>query len=204
MANPCIKEALLYEQLESEKVRCGTCERFCKIASGKLGFCKTRMNIDGKGCGEAVRKYCGADVELVWRNIKEAKRKGVHIEITTLIIPGVNDDEECVRSIASRIRKDTGENTPWHVTQYYPAYKSQEFGLYNGRTPVEILERAREIGKEEGLNYVYIGNVPGHPYENTYCPRCGALLIKRYSFDVVSYHITAENKCPECGQCIPI
>ena len=60
------------------------------------------------------------------------------------------------------------------------------------------------LGKEEGLNYVYIGNVPGHPYENTYCPRCGALLIKRYSFDVVSYHITAENKCPECGQCIPI
>lgn len=162
------------------------------------------MNVDLKGCEEAVRRYCGADVEKVWRNIKEAKEKSVHIEITTLIIPRVNDDEECLRSIASRIVKDVGENTPWHVTQYYPAYKSQELGLYEGRTPVETLERAWEIGKEEGLNYVYIGNVPGHPYENTYCPHCGALLIKRYGFDVVSYRVTTENKCPECGEAIRI
>jgi len=80
-----------------------------------------------------VRNYCGADVERVWRNITKAKREGVHVEITTLIIPGVNDDEECLRSIASRIRKDAGENTPWHVTQYYPAHKSLEVGLYNGQ-----------------------------------------------------------------------
>ncbi|MGB2841527.1 MAG: radical SAM protein [Halobacteriota archaeon] len=86
----------------------------------------------------------------------------------------------------------------------YPAYRSQELGLYEGRTPVETLERAWEIGKEEGLNYVYIGNVPGHPYENTYCPRCGARLIKRYGFDVVSYRVTKENECPECGKAIAI
>jgi pyruvate formate lyase activating enzyme len=163
------------------------------------------MNVDVKGCEEAVRKYCGADVEKVWRNIVDAKVRGVHVEITTLIIPRVNDGEECVRSIASRIRRNVGENTPWHVTQYYPAYKSpREVGLYEGRTPVRTLERAWEIGKEEGLNYVYLGNVPGHPYENTYCPRCGELLIKRYGFDVVQNRITPGNKCPECGAAIRI
>jgi len=162
------------------------------------------MNVDVKGCKEAVLNYCGVDVEKVWRNIKEAKGKGVHVEVTTLIIPGVNDDAECLRSIASRIRKDTGENTPWHVTQYYPAYKSLELGLYKGRTPVETLERAWEIGKEEGVNYVYLGNVPGHPFENTYCPKCSELIIKRYGFDVMSYHLTSENKCPKCGEAIAV
>lgn len=162
------------------------------------------MNVDVKGCKESVLKYCGADVERVWRNIKEANERGVHVEITTLIIPGVNDDPECLRSIASRIRRDTGENTPWHVTQYYPAYKSHELGLYRWRTPVERMERAWMMGKEEGLNYVYLGNVPGHPCENTYCPRCNELIIKRYGFGVVSYHLTSENKCPKCGAVIPM
>jgi pyruvate formate lyase activating enzyme len=162
------------------------------------------MNADVKGCKDVVRNYCGADVEKVWRNIKEAKRKGVHIEITTLVIPELNADEACLSSIASRIKKDVGKDTPWHVTQYYPAYKSLEVDLYNGRTPIEILERAREIGRAEGLNYVYLGNVPGHPYENTYCPHCGELLIKRFGFEVVSYHLTTENKCPACGAVIAV
>jgi pyruvate formate lyase activating enzyme len=162
------------------------------------------MNVDVKGDEEAVRKYCGADVDKVWRNIKEAKKMGIHLEVTTLVIPGVNADEECLRGIASRIRNEIGENTPWHITQYYPAYKSLQMGLYKGRTPVEMLERAWEIGKEEGLNYVYLGNVPGHPYENTYCPGCGELLIRRYGFDVVNYRITSGNKCPKCNKFIPI
>ena len=162
------------------------------------------MNVDVKGCKDVVRHYCSADVEKVWRNITEAKRKGVHIEITTLVIPEVNDDVDCLSSIASRIKKDVGEDTLWHVTQYYPAYKSLEVGLYNERTPIEILERARAIGRAEGLNYVYLGNVPGHPYENTYCPRCGELLIKRFGFEVISYRLTAENNCPACGAAIAV
>ncbi len=89
---------------------------------------------------------------------------------------------------------------------YYnnPVYKSLEVGLYNGRTPIELLERTREIGRTEGLNYVYLGNVPGHPYENTYCPHCDELLIKRYGVDVVGYHLTSENKCPMCGANIAV
>ncbi|RZN33856.1 MAG: AmmeMemoRadiSam system radical SAM enzyme [Methanophagales archaeon ANME-1-THS] len=160
------------------------------------------MNVDVKGCKDAVLHYCGADIEKVWRNIREAKHRGVHIEITTLVIPGVNDTADCLRSIASRIRKETGEKTPWHLTQYYPAYRSLELGLYRGRTPVETLERAWRLGKEEGLQYVYLGNVPGHPYENTYCPDCGELIIERYGFTVTSYRLTGAHTCPACGAAI--
>ncbi|MEM2339275.1 MAG: radical SAM protein, partial [Nitrososphaerales archaeon] len=162
------------------------------------------MNVDIKGDEEVVRRYCGADVNKVWRNCLEAIKLGIWIEITTLIIPGLNDDEDCLRGIASRIKKELGENTPWHVTQYYPAYKALEIGLYEGRTPVEILEKAWRIGKEEGLNYVYIGNIPGHKYENTYCPKCNRILIERYGMSVINYRVTSNNECPNCGERIPI
>jgi len=161
-------------------------------------------NFDVKGDEEAVRRYCDADVEKVWRNIVEAKRHGVHVEIATLVIPGVNDDEECLRGIAGRIRRDVGADTPWHVTQYYPAYRALEVGLYRGRTPAENLERAWRIGREEGLNYVYAGNIPGHRHENTYCPSCNDLLIERLGFSVIKYRVTSENECPKCGEEIPI
>lgn len=161
-------------------------------------------NVDVKGEEEAVRKYCGADVEKVWRNIAEARRLGVHVEVTTLVIPGVNDDEECLRGIAGRIRREVGVDTPWHVTQYYPAYMALQLGLYPGRTPVGTLEEAWRIGRKEGLNYVYAGNVPGHQYENTYCPNCGEPLIQRIGFSVVDYKVTSDNKCPKCKESIPI
>jgi pyruvate formate lyase activating enzyme len=161
-------------------------------------------NFDVKGYGEMVSRYCGADVEKVWRNVAEARRLGVHVEITTLLIPEVNDGEECLRSIARRIGKDVGENTPWHVTQYHPAYKALEVGLYPERTPVEILERAWKVGRDEGLNYVYAGNVPGHQYENTYCPNCAELLIRRLGFKVIDYRVTPDGRCPKCGGDIQI
>ncbi len=161
-------------------------------------------NFDMKGDEEVVRKYCGTDVEKVWRNIVEAKRLGVHVEITTLVIPDINDDEECLRSIARRIRREAGKDTPWHITQYYPAYKALDIGLYPNRTPVETLEKAWQLGKEEGLSYVYAGNVPGHRLENTYCHNCDALLIERFGFDVVEYRISEDNRCPKCKEEIPI
>jgi len=157
------------------------------------------MNIDIKGDKKAVRRYCEADVEKVWRNARLAKENNVWIEVTTLVIPGVNDDEECLRGIASRIRDELGEGTPWHLSRYYPAYK---FRL--PATPVSSLEMAFEIGKAEGLRYVYSGNVPGHPYENTYCPFCNELLIERYVFDITKYRITSDKRCPNCNEAIPI
>jgi pyruvate formate lyase activating enzyme len=162
------------------------------------------MNVDIKGCKEAVKRYCGAEVEKVWRNIRTAKRLGVHVELTTLIIPAVNDNEDCLQGIARRIKEEVGVDTPWHVTQYYPAYQSRTTGLFEGRTPIALLEHAWVIGKTEGLQYVYLGNVPGHPFEHTYCPRCGKLLIERYGFGVIRYQVTAEQRCPICSAKIAI
>ncbi|HDJ96747.1 MAG TPA: radical SAM protein [Candidatus Aenigmarchaeota archaeon] len=156
------------------------------------------FNIDIKGCKEAVEKFCGADVEFVWQNAVEAKRKGAWVEITTLIIPTVNDDEKCLRSIAKRIYDEMGSDTPWHISRYYPAYK-----FVVPPTPVATLEKAFKIGKEEGLNFIYIGNVPGHA-ENTYCPSCGTLLIERFGFDILQFNLTKHNRCPKCGEKIPI
>ena len=332
---PWLREALLYEKREDDKVRCETCARFCTILPGKLGFCKTRknlngklftleygnissispnpiekkpffhfhpgsyaltvgswscnftcpwcqnwdiskthpeaekpnfispeelielvekcncqgtsisfneptlmleysldvfklarkkgyyntfvtngymslkalellaesglnaMNIDVKGCEGSVKKYCKADVKHVWKVIKRAKELGVHVELTTLVIPTVNDSEKCLREIARKIAK-LDDEIPWHITRYFPAYK---FSL--PPTPIQTLEKARRIGIEEGLKYVYLGNVPGHLFENTYCPNCGELLIERYVFDVVKIRLK-DKKCPKCEEEIPI
>lgn len=161
------------------------------------------MNIDIKGDKEAVTKHCMADVEKVWRNAKTAKENNIWVELTTLVIPGVNDDEECLAGIARRIADELDVNTPWHVTGYYPAYKFAS-EVYVPPTSVRALEKARKIGKEAGLNYVYLGNFPGHPYENTYCPKCNRLLIERYGFDVTKYALTLDKKCPGCGEKIPV
>jgi len=161
------------------------------------------VNIDIKGDAEVVKRFCGADVNMVWRNATRAKEHGVWVELTTLVIPGVNDTEEGLSRIARRIKRELGDDTPWHLTGYYPAYRfSSE--LYVPPTPVSTLEKVRNNGKAEGLKYVYAGNVPGHPYEHTYCPGCNQLLIERYGFSITKYSISSDKHCPNCGQEIPI
>jgi len=154
-------------------------------------------NVDIKGDMEGVRRYCLADVEVVWRNCREAKEAGIWLELTTLVIPTVNDREEVLRGIARRIRKELGPETPWHLSRYFPAY---HFTL--PPTPIHTLERAYEIGQEEGLAFVYLGNVPGHRYKDTYCPECGELLIRRHGLRMVERRIEG-NKCPRCDHPIP-
>ncbi|MBA7501418.1 hypothetical protein ES704_04184 [subsurface metagenome] len=161
------------------------------------------MNIDIKGEADAVRRFCAADVNIVWRNATRAKQCGVWVELTTLVIPGVNDAEEGLRRIARRIKRELGDDTPWHVTGYYPAYKFRNES-YVPPTPVSNLEKARDMAKAEGLKYVYVGNVPGHPYENTYCPSCNQSLIERYGFNIIKYNISPDKHCPYCGEKIPI
>ena len=157
------------------------------------------VNVDIKGDAQGVRKHCkGIDVDKVWRNCHQAKKRGVHLEITTLVIPGVNEDEESLRGIAGRIVDELGAETPWHVSGYYPAYK-----FHAPPTPLMALERGWRIGKEEGLEYVYLGNVTGHRLENTYCPECGQLLIERCGLSVRQNKIL-DNSCPGCGRAIPV
>jgi len=157
------------------------------------------MNIDIKGEPEVVKRFCAADVDMVWRNVTRAKECGVWVELTTLVIPGVNDRDDGLSRIAHRIKEELGNDIPWHLSGYYPAYK---FGSesYVPPTPLSALEKAREIGIAEGLKYVYIGNVPGHSYENTYCPSCQQCLIERYGFSITKYNISPDKHCSYCGE----
>ncbi|MCW3996034.1 MAG: AmmeMemoRadiSam system radical SAM enzyme [Candidatus Bathyarchaeota archaeon] len=335
---PTVREALLYEKLSDNKVRCGLCERRCFILSGQRGFCRTRLNVDGvlytlvygdlsalesrpieikpffhywpgstaltfstwscnfncawcqnhnlskmepdplianrhraekviafalqgidaglcgsfqeptlltdwavplfkmarekglyccyvsngymtiealhllkesgmdglkvdvKGNADIYRKYCGgADVEKVWRNIREARKLGLHVEVVNLVITGVNDDENSVGQLIQRHVKKAGAETPLHFTRYYPAYRH-----FNPPTKVETLEQAYKMAKKAGVLYPYLGNVPGHTYENTYCPRCEEKLIQRLNNRIVEYKVTKDNRCPKCSQQIPI
>jgi len=155
------------------------------------------MNVDVKGDAQAVRRYCqGIDVEHVWRNCRLARALGVHVELTTLVIPGVNDADEVLRGIAERIVAELGAAAPWHVSGYRPAYR-----FTAPPTPVSTLERAWGVGKEAGLDFVYVGNVLGHRGENTYCPACGATLIERWGLGVTDCHLE-DGCCPGCGELV--
>jgi len=156
------------------------------------------MNVDIKGDAAAVKKFCKTvDVNRVWAAAKLARLRGVHIEITTLVIPTVNDSESVLRGIAERVAGDLGREVPWHVTSYYPTYQ-----FTAPPTPTPTLKRAWQIGKEAGLEFIYIGNQPSHRYNNTYCPTCDRLLIRRSGFDVVEYRLDA-GKCSQCARPVP-
>ena len=158
------------------------------------------LKIDVKGDAEVYEKYCGGvNVEYVWRNAREAKNIGLHVEIVNLIVTDVNDDEDCIKWIIERHLKEVGPETPIHFTRYYPAFK-----FHKPPTKIETLEFAYKLAKKLGVKYPYIGNVPGHPYEHTYCPECGTLLIKRYGYRVIKYNLAEDKKCPKCGASIPI
>lgn len=129
---------------------------------------------------------------------EKAKKLGMHVEIVTNVTPGFNDSEPELRGIAAWIKNSLGAETPWHVTRFYPQLELSHLSP----TPVAVLEKAWGIGKEEGLWYVYVGNVPGHQWENTYCHACGTLLIVRNIFDVLKNRIH-NGKCPECDTVIP-
>jgi pyruvate formate lyase activating enzyme len=122
---------------------------------------------------------------------------GLHLELTTLVIPGVNDRAPVLQGIAERIVAELGAEVPWHVSGYYPAYR-----FTAPPTPVSTLERAWRIGKEAGLEFVYLGNVLGHRLENTYCPDCEALLVERWGLGVTRCDLEG-GRCPQCGREIP-
>lgn len=155
-------------------------------------------NIDLKGFSDRFyREVVHATLGEVLDSIVEHKRQGIWVELTTLIIPGWNDADEELRGIARFIAEQVGVETPWHVTQFYPTYKMTD----RPRTPVVTLRRARQIGLEAGLRYVYEGNVPGEGGEHTFCPGCGELLIRRFGFYLEENRI-AMGKCPTCETAI--
>lgn len=151
-------------------------------------------NVDLKSFrDEFYRKSCGARLAPVLESLRKMKELGIWVEITTLMIPGLNDSDEELKDIANFIAS-LGKEVPWHISRFYPQFKM----LHTSATPVSSLHRACEIGKLAGLKYVYSGNVPGDEGESTYCFHCGHCLIERYGFRVVNVNLK-ENKCNRCG-----
>ncbi|NOZ70849.1 MAG: AmmeMemoRadiSam system radical SAM enzyme [Chloroflexi bacterium] len=152
-------------------------------------------NVDLKSFrNDFYRKLVGAKLQPVLDTLKLMKKVGIWVEVTTLIIPTLNDSEEELRDIARFIRDELSADTPWHVSAFYPTYKL----LDKPRTPPRTLRRAREIGLEEGLHYVYEGNVYGSEGENTFCHHCGTRLIQRRGFNIMENRIV-DSRCPDCG-----
>lgn len=156
-------------------------------------------NIDLKGfTQEFYSQITEGYLDTVLSTIKILKKNKVHLEVTNLMIPSFNDDFGMVKKMCQWIRDEVSKDTPLHFTRFYPTYKLKNLTP----TPVRTLEMARELAIKEGLEYVYIGNVPGHEGENTYCPKDKKVLIRRLGYQVVENNIS-EGKCKFCGMEIP-
>ena len=169
-----------------------------EVLNDLVGAGLDAMNIDIKGDFNMVQKHCGTDVEKVWRNAKLAKELGVHIEITILLIQEFNSKDEIIRKIAERIYNELGELTPYHISRFFPHYKSHEYGLIEP-TPLKLLYNAYDIAKDVGLKYVYLGNLPITDYDNTYCPKCSKLVIKRKALGIKELYLDSYGNCKFCG-----
>ncbi len=152
-------------------------------------------NVDLKSFSDDFYKnLCDGRLKPVLKNLVHMKKMGWWIEVTTLLIPGKNDSHKELKELASFICNELGNDVPWHISRFHPDYKLLDSSI----TPLKSLEVAYEIGKNAGLNYVYLGNVPASPKENTYCPNCGEILIKRIGFDTEIVNLRG-NKCIKCS-----
>ena len=157
------------------------------------------INIDLKSFSEDYYKnLCGARLGPVLDTIGYiAKHTNIWMELTTLIIPGQNDSDDELKSIAEFIAGEAGPDVPWHVSRFYPNYQMND----NIPTPAETLQRAYEIGKAAGLRYIYIGNLPGVDAESMFCHNCGKMLIERTGYAIQS-NVIKDSACPECGSAV--
>jgi len=161
------------------------------------------ITIDFKGNGndDFGRKFISIpSYEPVFHALEELSKKKIHLEITDLIVPKVGDSLEDCRKLCKKVYDVLGKNVSIHFLRFFPNYKMLNFPP----TPLETLEEHAKIAKEEGIDYVYIGNVPGHKLENTYCPKCGNVVIRRYHFSVLEVNLDENNRCKFCGHKIPI
>ena len=155
-------------------------------------------NVDLKAFSDDFyRRQCGARLEPVKETLRQMKRQRIWVEVTTLLIPGLNDDPEELSRLAAFIAGDLGPETPWHVSRFHPTYRLTD----RGATPVETLRRAREIGIAAGLKYVYTGNIPGQGGEDTLCPGCGQTVIARQGFRILENRLQ-NGHCRACDTAI--
>jgi len=156
------------------------------------------VKIDLKGMSpEFYRRVSRADLAPVLESIKAVARSGRHLEIVNLVVPTLNDAEPMLKGLADWVVGELGPDVPVHFTRFHPDYKL----LNLPPTPVATLELAHAIARDRGIRYAYVGNVPGHPANNTYCPRCGEIVVGRQGFFVTEVKLS-EGKCAACGTTI--
>jgi pyruvate formate lyase activating enzyme len=152
-------------------------------------------NIDLKAFDQDFySRVCEGYLETVLMTLKILKQKGVWVEITTLVVPTMNDDLDHIKQMSLWIKDNLGDETPLHFSRFWPQYRLASLLP----TPVSTLDAARETAMKAGLKYVYVGNVPGHKAESTYCPKCGKAVIKRSGYSVLEYNLDNKN-CKFCG-----
>ena len=156
-------------------------------------------NIDLKGFTDPFyRELCSGELTPVLETLKILKQEKVHLEITNLVIPTTNDEMSTVKEMCVWVKKELGPDTPIHFSRFYPLYKLRNLPP----TPVSTVEKARAVALSSGLEYVYIGNIPGHEGENTFCPKCKKVIIQRTGYMVGETHMKG-GKCGYCGKPIP-
>ncbi|MHA1906104.1 MAG: AmmeMemoRadiSam system radical SAM enzyme [Candidatus Thorarchaeota archaeon] len=151
-------------------------------------------NVDVKGCEPEIQVECGIYLQPVLDNILHMIKAGIHVELTTLVVPGLSHSIDCLEIIASWIVRKTGKKTPWHINMYHPDYK------YEKPPPsLSLLLEAREMARDNGMEFVYIGNVGGQGLEDTVCPNCGEINVERYLMSSKIQAVDEEGKCSNCG-----
>jgi pyruvate formate lyase activating enzyme len=169
----------------------GPLKNLCKVLDA--------ANIDLKGFTENFyHEVCSGELTPVLETLKTLKKEKVHLEITNLIIPTKNDEVSIIKEMCLWIKKELGADTPIHFSRFYPLYKLKTLPP----TPVSTLEKARAVALSSGLEYVYIGNVPGHEGENTFCPKCKKMIIQRTGYILGEVRLK-DGKCRYCGSPIP-
>ena len=169
-------------------------------AMNLLGPLLDAYRVDIKGFSARTYKKIAniQNFRVILKNIQAAKYTwGMHVEIITNLTPGFNDSEAELHTMAQWISDQMGPETPWHITRFVPHFQLSHCDY----TSIPALEQARQIGMDKGLKYVYLGNVPGHLAENTYCPQCGKLLIERRNYQILKYNLKG-NECKFCNQTI--
>ncbi|MEM2852527.1 MAG: radical SAM protein [Ignisphaera sp.] len=166
-----------------------------------------QLNVDGwsidiKGCPKMRRALVNIDHSIVYRNARYIADRNGHVEMVYLVVPNTNDFDECIEWIIDSHISYLGHSTPLHINRYYPAHKWHE-----PPTPIERLRWVAERARGEGIEYIYIGNVGDPQLESTKCPRCGKILIYRYSYRVWEFNLDRDGnryRCPRCSYSIPI
>ncbi|HKK67246.1 MAG TPA: AmmeMemoRadiSam system radical SAM enzyme, partial [Bacteroidales bacterium] len=158
------------------------------------------INIDLKAFhDETYKRLMGAHLQPVLNSLKKVVEMGIWLEVTTLVIPGVNDSGNELHEIAHFIADELGVDVPWHISRFFPGYKMNDVPI----TPMDTLNKAVKAGNEAGLNYIYVGNAPFSSEQNTHCPGCETTLIERSAYNILSNRIE-NGTCPECGSRIAV